>query len=205
MEFNGYLVSIITYQSSWTKSIFRCKSEFERCDSIVFFWMVFNERFRCKILFGIHPGDVTLGGVIGYCLISKATFLLHFGFNKPLVVSANTTVVASLGPSVKLETSYWRIELNWLRPNKLPAIDDVLLDPFATCDHGGPSQGLCKLVNEVSRQTFCDAVGVTTDINGLCGRWLSNDWSTISDVIDELAFEDCLWGFLGPNVVITLK
>lgn len=46
-------------------------------------------------------------------------------------------------------------------------MDDVLLDPFAV---SGPSQGLCRLVNDVSRQIFCDAVGVTTEINGLCGR-----------------------------------
>lgn len=119
------------------------------------------------------------------------------------LVSAIRTVVASLiGPSVRLDTSYCSIELSWLRPNRLSAIDAVLLEvPAAFADSG--SDGYCKLVNEVSRQTLTLPPLPMPVVRPVVMPLLMLDVSMMSDVIDEFAFDDCLWGFLGPNVVIT--
>lgn len=152
---------------------------------------------------------VLLGTGKFWLLISNATFF-PFEF-KCADWSATIIVGASLnGPSVILDTSYCNIELSWLRPKRLPAIDDDTLDSPAWSH-----DGLCKLVKLVSRQILFDVVGVTfvwpPYNNGLCGGWCC--WwsitppilvvSIISEVIDEFAFDDCLCGFLGPKVVIT--
>lgn len=80
-----------------------------------------------------------------------------------------------------------RMEFNWLRLNKLPAIDDLLEHDIN--GYGSPGPGLCKLVNEVSKRKCCAWVGVKVP--------------PMSASMERLAFDEFRCGFRGPCVVIT--
>lgn len=60
--------------------------------------------------------------------------------------------------------------------------------------------GLCREVNEVSRQTFLTVLGVR-----MVGGPLESEASTMSEAIEELALDDWRCGFRGPKVVITYE
>lgn len=213
---SGLAKGAMPYQSSWTRSILRERSECARlpltANDVGFrIWCVLAlpfRPFRCRMLLVGRWGEISSS--------LKATLR---PVDRPSVLWMTVGVSLS-GPSPILDTSYCRMELSWLRPKRLSATEDALLLVVPSMavgvmddDSGGgrdwSHNGLWSDVNDVSRHIFLAVQGVTifggppeTEIVGLCAPAGA---STRSEVIDELALDDWRCGFRGPKVVITYR